>query len=89
MPDQEWENKMNELRDSQLVTQRLLERLEGTVGQIGEHVQVLTSVVLRHENEIAELRSRRKSDISELRAMLASLITNIDRFIQGWQSNGH
>ena len=107
MVNQEWESRMNELRDSQLVSQRLLERLEGTVKDNNEQLRVLTSVVLRHENEIAELRSRHENDVAELRsrhendfqahqvsveelrAMMASLIANIDRFIQGRQSNGH
>jgi len=78
MTNQDWESRMNELRDSQLVSQKLLERLEGTVNQIGENTVYLQKQVQAHEH-----------DISELRAMMASLITNIDRFIQGRQSNGH
>jgi predicted nucleic acid-binding Zn-ribbon protein len=103
MANQEWESRMNELRDSQLVSQRLLERVEQTVRDNSEQLRALTSVVLRHENDIAELRSRHENDIhehqvsigahqvsiDELRAMMASLITNIERFIQGRQSNGH
>lgn len=103
MANQEWESRMNELRDSQLVSQRLLERVEETVREIGENTVYLQKQVQKHENDIAELRSRHENDIhahqisidahqvsiDELRAMMASLIANIDRFIQGRQTNGH
>lgn len=89
MANTEWDSKMNELRDSQLGSQRLLERLEGTVKDNNEQLRVLTSVVLQHENQVADLRLRHENDVAELRAMMTSLIANIDRFIQGWQSNGH
>ena len=75
MKDQDWESKINELRDAQLVTQRLMELNER---KWDARFERLTSVVERHDNEIAELR-----------AAMASLIEHIDQFIQGRQSNGH
>lgn len=82
MTNQEWENRMNELRDAQLVTQRLMELNERKWNERFE----------RHDNEIAQLRSgtlELSSGVLELRSAMASLIQHIDRFIQGRQSNGH
>jgi hypothetical protein len=85
MSDQEWDRKMNELRDSQLVTQRLLDQLEVKMDDTNEQVRALTSVVLQHESRF----DKHDDEMAEIRAALASLISNIDRFIQGRQANGH
>jgi hypothetical protein len=95
MTNQEWEGRMNELRDAQLVTQRLMELNERRWNERFEEMHaglhVLVSRVDRHDVEIAEFRSGMlefSSGMLELRAAMASLVEHIDRFIQGRQSNG-
>jgi hypothetical protein len=91
--NQEWESKMNELRDAQLVTQHLLgalaERHDREIGELREAqlvTQRLIEVNERHWN-------RRFEQIVEAQqatqAKVDSLIGAIDRFIQGRGSDGH
>src|SRR5579871_972415 len=99
MANQEWENRMNELRDSQLVTQRLLERLEGSVGRLGDNVEHMEArvdrigeaveIIATNTIRLQEQARAHENDIVELRSAMISLIANIDRFIQGRQPNGH
>ncbi len=66
-----------------------------TVNETGDQIRLLATVVMKHENEIQEHRKHENEiqenrvSIAELRAMMSTLIANIDRFIQGRQSNGH
>jgi hypothetical protein len=96
MSDQEWVRKMNELRDAQLVTQRLMElnerkwdaRFEEWEARSEEwdaRFATLTSVVEAHENRLALA----EDSMAELRAALSSLIANMDSFIKGLRHNGH
>lgn len=79
MTEQEWESKMNELRDAPLVAQRLIEMNERRWNERFERNEhIWNERFARHDNEIAELR-----------AAMASLIEHLDQFIQGRQSNGH
>ncbi|MBI2818229.1 MAG: hypothetical protein HYX72_14940 [Acidobacteria bacterium] len=79
MKNQDWESKINELRDAQLVKQRLIELNERRWNERFERNEhIWNQRFERHDNEIAELR-----------ATMASLIEHVDRFIQGRQSNGH
>ena len=91
------------LRDAQLVTQRVMqlnekkwderfekltetvENLTGTVGNLTGTVEKLAGTVER----IALSDEQSQARISELQGMMNSLIANIDRFVQGRQSNGH
>jgi len=91
---------MNELRDAQLVTQQLLQKLaerhDNDIQQLRDS-QLVTQRLMelnerrwnarfeRHDEEIAELRT----GMLELRAAMTSLIAQIDRFIQGHGSEGH
>jgi len=85
MNNQDWESRINELRDAQLVAQRLMEKLERKVDE--------------HEDGIAEKRSAITTSAShggelheatgELQAAMISLVAQIDRFVQGRGSNGH
>jgi hypothetical protein len=75
MTNQEWEKAIMELRDAQLVTQRIIERqardwsdrFELLVGRL----EVLTSVVEKHEERFDQI------------------VDLFEKFIQGRQSNGH
>ena len=69
---------MNELRDAQLVTQRLMERQETAL-------ETLTSVVHSHEQRLANA----EDGIAEMRSALTSVMNSIDRFIRGQERNGH
>ena len=68
----------DELRDAQAVTQRQVDGLVSSVGELAFSVSQIGQLVLHHENDITEVRNEMKS-----------LISNIDRFIQGRQPNGH
>ena len=69
MANEEWASKMDELRDAQLVTQRLMDRHER---EWNERFARLEAKVESHEDGIAEMR-----------AAMSSLFKRMDRFIQG------
>ena len=89
---QRHDSEIAQLRESQLASQRLLDRLEEQVQGLTSDIQGLTSDVQVLTTDVQGLTSlavRHDNSIAELRAMMASLIANIDRFIQGRQTNGH
>jgi hypothetical protein len=89
MTNQDWEQRMSELRDAQLVTQRLMERNEkdwnGRFETMISGVQSLVSIVHSHEQRLGNA----EDEIAAMRAALTSMMQSIDRFIRGQQSNGH
>lgn len=70
---------ITQLRDAQLVTQRLIELNEK---KWDARFEKLTAMV-------EQFRSDHQNDVTELHVAISSLITNIDRLIQGRQPNGH
>ena len=87
MTNQEWESGMNDLRQAQMATQRLielnikafdqrLEKVDQRVDKIDQRLEKLTRTVEKLSDQMLELR-----------AAVASLVTTVDRFIQGG-SNG-
>jgi hypothetical protein len=79
MANSEWQVKMNELRDAQLVTQRLMELNERRWNERFEHM---------HAENTARFAQHEEA-ISRLEAAMYRLFEHIDQFIQGKQSNGH
>ncbi|MBI2817770.1 MAG: hypothetical protein HYX72_12605 [Acidobacteria bacterium] len=73
---------MNELRDAQLVTQRLMERHER---EWNERFETLTSIVHGHEQRLANA----ENGIIEMRAALSSVLTSLDNFVKGLRPNGN
>ncbi len=82
MSDHEWVGRLNELRDAQLVTQRLIELNERNWERRFEQ---LTDTVNHIASAVIQLADAQRIT----QASLDSLIGNIDRFIQGRQGNGH
>ena len=100
MTNQEWESRMNELRDAQLFTQQMLQKLaerhDNDIIQLREaHLVTQRLMELnerrwserfqRHDDQIAEFRA----GMLELRVAMSSLIAHIDRFVQGRGPDGH
>ena len=98
MTNQEWESGMNDLRQAQLATQRLLElniaafdkrleeserKREETDRKWNERFDRLTSLVESHDHQMAEFRD----GMLELRAAMVSLASTLDTFIKG-RTNG-
>ena len=89
MANSEWQEKMNELRDAQLVTQRLMEvnerrwneRFEKHDGMIAKHDEAIA----KHDEAIA----KHDEALARMEAAMYRLFEHIDQFIQGKQSNGH
>ena len=89
MTSQEWESGMNELRQAQLATQRLIElniaafdkRLEAMDKKWDERFDRLTSIVEKYQ-------AQNQEQISELRAAMVSLVATVDSFIKA-RPNGH
>jgi hypothetical protein len=82
MTNQEWEERLNDLRDAQVVTQRLMELNERNWERRFEQ---LTDTVDDIASAVVQLADAQRIT----QASLDSLIGNIDRFIQGRQGNGH
>ncbi len=89
MTNQEWESGMNDLRQAQLATQRLIElniaafdkRLEATDKKWDQRFDRLTSIVESYQ-------AQNQAQIAELRAAMTSLVAHIDNYIQGRGPNG-
>ena len=98
--NQEWESKMNELRDAQLVTQHLLgalaERHDREIGDLRE-AQLVTQRLIevnernwtRRFEQIVERLEQMVEAQQATQATVDSLIVAIGRFIQGRGSDGH
>ena len=96
MANSEWQEKMNELRDAQLVTQRLMEvnerrwneRFEKHDAMIAKH----NEAIAKHDEAIAkhdEAIAKHDEALARMEAAMYRLFEHIDQFIQGKQSNGH
>ncbi len=94
------DREIGEIRDSQLVMQRLMEENERKwAGRFERHDEEmgdlragladlrggLTASRQLYDVEMAEFRA----GMQELRAAMNSLIAHIDRFVQGRNPNGH